>query len=579
LESKKEPKSIKRLPLFSRSSVKTKKMKNLFLAACLLSSINTFAQWTTNTLLNTDIKDSVGFEETTPLTATTIDGRTWISYFSNYGGGYEMRLQLLDTLGNRLLGSNGFLVSNQPQSTALFRYDLKADASGNAIVAFQDIRSGGNMQVVAYKVDQLGNQLWGTNGIQLIDPIATEGIAPSIGFTNTGNVLIAWNSTGNNPKWVSLTKLDSLGNPLWPNTVRVIDSLSNKKYSRPTMVPCDADGCIIQYVEETGFGLGVSNIYAKRLDINGASVWPAPVHVSTKTTSFFFFIKAIADGNGGYYTAFNTSDASNPSLNDVYVQHVDANGNLWNATGNSACNTQGINRFFANGKLDANGTGFWVLLKATDGNQSQSGVIVQSFNSQGNTLLSPAGSVMVPISPAYDDPYDLSITSDGVIAFYYSGINPSQTIKAVKCDLSGAPMWQGASTDICTRVSGKDDLSAGAYSNGQVVVAWMDNRNDNGIYAQKINNDGSLGNPSVGEIELSDMQLSIFPNPTADYLVLSQDADAPMNWMLTDVDGKTQMGGMVAQQHQIDLRSLPGGIYLLKMQRSETVYYKRIIKL
>jgi hypothetical protein len=197
-------------------------MKKILLVICMLATGNTFAQWTTNTLLNTEVKDSVGFEESVPLTATTADGRTWISYFSSYGGGYEMRLQLLDTLGNRLLGNNGLLVSNQPQSTALFRYDLKADASGNAIVAFQDIRSNGIMQVVAYKVDQTGNQLWGANGIQLIDPIATDGIAPSIGFTNAGNVLIAWNSSGNNPKWVSLKKLDPAGNVLWPNPLRVI---------------------------------------------------------------------------------------------------------------------------------------------------------------------------------------------------------------------------------------------------------------------------------------------------------------------------------------------------------------------
>lgn len=552
-------------------------MKNILLALCLLTSGTTFAQWTTNTLLNTEVKDSVGFEESVPLTATTADGRTWISYFSSYGAGYEMRLQLLDSLGNRLLGSNGLLVSNQPQSTALFRYDLKADASGNAIVAFQDIRTNGIMQVVAYKVDQLGNQLWGANGIQMLDPIANDGIAPSIGFTNAGNVLIAWNSSGNNPKWVSMKKLDPAGNFLWPNPVRVIDSLSTKKYSRPTMVPSDSDGCIMQYVEETGFGLGVSNIYAKRLDANGAMVWPTPVHVSTKTTSFFFFIKAIADGNGGYYTAFNTSDALNPSLNDVYVQHVDANGNLWNTTGNSACNTSGINRFFANGKLDANGTGFWVLLKTTDSNQSQSGVAIQAFNPQGNTLLTPGGSVMVPISAAYDDPYDLSVTNDGVIGFYYSGTNPNQTIKAVKCDFTGAPMWQGTPVNICTRVSGKDDMSAGDFRNGQVVAVWTDNRNDYGIYAQQINNDGSMGSTSsVPTIET--MNVSVYPNPASDFLVLSYPSIEECTWQLLDLTGKSVLSGRMMQQERIDLRSLAKGTYIMQVQQGSSASRVRVVK-
>ena len=553
-------------------------MKKFLLAICMLATGNTFAQWTTNTLLNTEVKDSVGFEESVPLTATTADGRTWISYFSSYGGGYEMRLQLLDTLGNRLLGNNGLLVSNQPQSTALFRYDLKADASGNAIVAFQDIRSNGIMQVVAYKVDQTGNQLWGANGIQLIDPIATDGIAPSIGFTNAGNVLIAWNSSGNNPKWVSLKKLDPAGNVLWPNPVRVIDSLSNKKYSRPTMVPSDSDGFIMQYVEETGFGLGVSNIYAKRFDVNGGTVWPTPVHVSTKTTSFFFFVKAISDGNGGYYTAFNTSDAVFTSLNDVYVQHVDANGNLWNATGNSACNTQGINRFFANGRVGTNGTEFWVLMKATDGNQSQSGVIIQAFDPQGNTLLTPAGAPMVPISAAYDDPYDLSVTSDGVIAFYYSGTNPNQTIKAVKCDFTGSPLWQGMPANICTRVAGKDDLSAGEYRNGQVVAVWTDNRNDYGIYAQQINNDGSMGNPSSVPSYMDEMNISAYPNPTNDFITLSQSGTEELAWQLLDVAGKSVLSGTMLQQQRISLQGLHAGAYLLQIQQGSKVSHTRVVK-
>ncbi len=552
-------------------------MKKPLLAICLLVSGNSFAQWTTNTLLNTEVKDAVGFEESVPLSATTTDGRTWISYFANNGSGYEMRLQLLDSLGNRLLGSSGLLVSNQPQSTALFRYDFKVDASGNAIVAFQDIRSNGIMQVVAYKVDQTGNQLWGANGIQLIDPIATDGIAPSIGFTNAGNVLIAWNSSGSNPKWVSMKKLDPAGNFLWPNPVRIIDSLSNKKYSRPTMVPSDSDGFIMQYVEETGFGLGVSNIYAKRLDGNGGMVWPTPVHVSTKTTSFFFFIKAVADGNGGFYTAFNTSDATNPAYNDVYVQHVDANGVLWNATGNSACNTPGINRFFANARLAPNGTDFWVLLKATDGNQSQSGVTIQAINLQGNTLLTPAGSVMVPISAAYDDPYDLSVTSDGVIAFYYSGTSPNQTVKAVKCDFTGSPLWQGTTVNICTRAAGKDDLSAGDFRNGQVVAVWTDNRNDYGIYAQQINNDGSMGSPSsIPNIET--LNVSVYPNPTNDFLVLSHPSTSELTWQLLDLTGKMVLTGRMIQQERIDLRPLAKGTYLMQAQQGSIASSVRVVK-
>jgi len=535
-------------------------MKSTLTALLMFLSTFTMAQWTTNTQLNTEVKDSLGLEETTPLTATTDDGFTWVSYFAGYNGNYQMRLQLLDTAGTRLFGSNGLLVSNQPQSSALFRYDLKSDAAGNAIVAFQDIRTAGTLQVVAYKIDRQGNFVWGNNGIQLIDPISNEGIAPTIGFTHAGNVIIGWNATGNNPKWVALTKLDPSGNALWPNPVRVIDSVSTKKYSRPTMVPCGNDGFILQYVEESGFGLGVSNIYAKRYNSNGSTVWNAPVHVSTKTTSFFFFVKAVSDGQDGYFTAFNTSDALVPSLNDVYVQHVDSSGNLWNATGNSASNATGINRFCANAKMDVLGSKFWVLLKATDGNQSQSGAIVQAFDLLGNTQLTSQGSALVPISASYDDPLDLTITNDGVIVFYFSGNNPSQTIKATKSNLSGAQQWQA---DICTAVSGKDDLASGAFHQGQAVAVWTDNRFDTGVYAQKINNDGTFGSTSSSP-ELSEISLSLYPNPATDFLLLNLGHEATFEWSIHDMAGKTVLKGRSFAAERISTSSLPIGLYVLE---------------
>jgi hypothetical protein len=88
-----------------------------------------------------------------------------------------MHLQLLDRNGNKLLEPDGLLVSNQPQTTATFRYDPKSDVVGNALLAFQDERSGA-MQCVIYKVSPTGQQLWGANGIPLIDPLASSASQP-----------------------------------------------------------------------------------------------------------------------------------------------------------------------------------------------------------------------------------------------------------------------------------------------------------------------------------------------------------------------------------------------------------------
>ena len=542
-------------------------MKKILLFLTLLAPVPAAAQWTSNTLLNTVVRDSVGFEESVPISATTSDGKTFISYFALYGGSYQLRMQLLDTDGNKMFGNNGLLVSNQPQSTALFVYDMKVNAADEAVVAFQDTRTGGVLNVVAYKVDTLGNLLWGANGIQLIDPLSAEGIGPSVGFTNAGNVIIAWNAS-NSKRWVAAHKLDPSGNLMWSSNIRVIDSLTNKRYSRATIVPSGSDNFSMLYVEETGFGLGISTMYANRFDNNGDQVWPAPIQVSTKTIPFFFFCRAVSDGNDGFYVSFNTSDSNFPSLGDVYVQHVDGSGQKWNAEGQIACSLANTQRFSASSKRDAASGDFWVLIKTTDVNQNQSGVAVQKFDISGNAGLSPAGSQLMPISASYFDPADFSITSNGAIAFFYEGANSTLLeLRAVKCDLNGSLSWLPGVVTVSTGGTGgasMDDLTSGLFINNQVVAVWMDQRNDYGVYAQNITNEGLLGlSTSVSEAEDSNT-FEVYPNPFTDRIYVKTIEETAIQ--ITDVSGKVIKidAQFKAGFYEINTSGFSAGVYFLR---------------
>lgn len=564
---------------------KNQKMRYLLVLFLTVSTQQLTAQWTSNTQLNTEVKDSIGFEESVPLSATTSDGKTFVSYFAQYSGGYQMRLQLLDSAGFRLFGPTGLLVSNFPQSTTIFRYDLKLDSDDNAIVAFQDVRTGGALNIVTYKIDQLGNFMWGTNGIQLIDPVSTEGLGPNIGFTNSGNVIISWNASSSNASWVAVQKLSPGGTPIWNNTLRVIDSTFTKRYTRPSTVPVSADDFSMLYVEQTGFGLGVSNMYAQRYDANGNSIWSSPVHVSTNTISFFYFCEAISDEQGGFFVGFSTSDTNFPALSDVYVQHADSSGNLWNTTGNVACNIANIQRFCNATRFSGTNGSLWVLMKVTDVNQNQSGVMVQSFDLTGNVQLTPAAVPLRPISSTYDDPSDFTITADGIIAFYMSGNPPNQTINAIKSDFFGNLQWNGFPANICTNNSGKDDLSCGLFVNDQVVTVWTDYRNDYGIYAQNIRNDGQLGPLSGIETMASVTNVAFaYPNPFESNITLQLDnsVKGKLNLKLTDISGRiiwqNQIVTILNRISDLSLPSLNSGVYFMEIQSENSTSVVKVIK-
>lgn len=138
-------------------------------------------------------------------------------------------------------------------------------------------------------------------------------------------------------------------------------------------------------------------------------------------------------------------------------------------------------------------------------------------------------------------------------------------------------MWQGTPVNICTRVSGKDDMSAGDFRNGQVVSVWTDYRNDYGIYAQQINNDGSMGNPSsVPTVEA--LNVSVYPNPANDFLVMSYPSIEECTWQLIDLTGKSVLSGRMVQQERIDLRPLAKGTYIMQAQQGSSASRVRVVK-
>jgi hypothetical protein len=80
-------------------------MKKIFLLP-LLIFVNTvsFAQWNPNTLVNLEVA-TLPVADMQSLTTST--GKTWIAFYHQNTGNYDMRAQLLDVDGTKLLGPDG----------------------------------------------------------------------------------------------------------------------------------------------------------------------------------------------------------------------------------------------------------------------------------------------------------------------------------------------------------------------------------------------------------------------------------------------------------------------------------------
>lgn len=480
--------------------------KLILLSSVLLLHLPVLAQFSNDTLQNTVVQDLAGSEQSVPLSAGTSDGKTFISWFDISSGSYVLRMQLLDAGGNALWGQGGTVVSNFPQSTALFRYDLKVDQDDNAIVAFQDERSG-SLQVVAYKVNSAGNSVWG-NGIVLTDSTAA-GIAPKITVTASNNVIIAFGVSLGAAKWIVMKKLDPAGNILWSK--RVIDT---NKYGRPSMVRTGADEFILHYIRETGNFPGVtSTMLAQRYNASGTAVWPQAVTFSSKTIPFFFFPELQSDLQGGGFLAFNTGNPLNPALNDVYAQHIDANGTVWSPTGTQLDNSSTINKLNGGFACDTTSGNYFFSLQVLDAGQGSSGISLQVLNASGVVQLGPTALNLQPISPSYYLPFALLNSGNSLLFIYANGGFGAQMLYAMKTDFSGNQLWTWFPT-VCNFNSNKDDVSAGNFVNNQAVIVWADDRLDMGIYAQNINGAGQFGVLTSLDDATKLSSFRIQPNPS-----------------------------------------------------------------
>lgn len=533
--------------------------KTLPFLAALFTGTVAHAQWTTDVSVNTTVRALTPGEASSPMIADGPEGSTYVSWFENGSGNYQLRMQRLDVQGNRLWPDTGLVVSAHPQNSAIFRYDLRSDNAGNAIVAFQDERSGA-LDVVAYAIAPDGSFLWGADGVELHTPGST-GLSPRVAPLDNGTVAIAWN-TNHSPGRVAF-QLVGPGGALQLPQAGMLSAVT--RLSRPVPVASENGGFLLQYELEGASFLAPATMLAQRITAAGTTEWANPVHVSSKTISGFYFPQPASDGHGGLYVAFNTGNPANPNFTDVYVQRVRANGSLWSAEG-TRMDDGNTNQKFTAGKglgLVSDLAGLLVPLQVTDGSQNQSGVAVQEVDTAGGLPLGPAATVLIAPSANYTAPQDISATGDGAVIVHASGGFGQQHVGATRVDLSLTPLWNPAQRDLSTANSNKDDLATTSLRGAQVVAVWQDDRSPNGIYAQNITQldveDAVAGtDPATG--------FHLEQNPaTSPVLINSSALAGPLEIQVLDAQGRKVLSQRAPAQQRLAVAAegMAPGLYTI----------------
>jgi hypothetical protein len=440
-------------------------------------------------------------------------------------------------------------------------------------------------------ISSLGTFSWGEDGICLSDTSAASFEAsPSVVITENQYSIIAWNNT--DAGTLIFQMISPSGSKLWgTNGIVFDDPVRNLSY--PVLAPTSGDQAIILYKSSSGSGpYAPTWLYAGLLDSNGGWGWddtPILVYDSAHMSSWSY-PEAIPDGEGG--AVFSWYDALDSSTFDVWVQHVDADGNVLFPFNGAQASTNSDNRLhmYPSSVSYASGGQTLVFWVEENDNQDQYGVYGQLFSSSGDRLWTDGGLELVPMGSSQISFVNALGDPGGVFFGYFQGAY-STAVRVLRIGYDGSEIW-GPVTLSAASLGGKDDL-VDCFGIGQgYVCAWCDNRNDYGIYAQRINQDGTLGPglgigdgqiPSVGSFDIS-------PNPSCGSTTLSfgMEAGGFATLAIYDMAGRlvsTLLSGDLEQGlHSVSWdggldRGTAAGIYLARLDCAGHSACRRLVLL
>lgn len=452
------------------------------------------AQWSSNPAENLQLSNFPG-EDVIPKTALCPNGDVYVGYYALGSGGYTIRLQRLDHQGNVLWANNGILISNHPSMSWLTDWDMTADLENHAIMTWQDIRNGGNNNIVAYRISPEGEFIWGPDGLSLSNSPAFD-VAPKVTVTASNNAIFAWHSETQTKTVIIRQKISPDGTLLWGEDGITLSGLN--QYTWPQLMPVGEDDVIMKYFEDSGPpNAPTRHVFAQRFTTDGSPVWAQPAVISNQggISAWTQIFPMISDGNDGFYISWH-EDRAFTNLHKAYVQHIDQNGNaLFEENGLKVTLNASMNHLYPQLSKPENDPHIYVIWNEVNDAQNQWGIYGQKVSAAGDLKWGSNGKMILPVTTKALLPQKGLQQGEDIILIYEDFFNSMESsLKAMRLDSNGDFVWDGQSVFICSVQSQKGHPDISDWHQNQWVMSWEDKRSGNpDIYIQNLLPTGELG--------------------------------------------------------------------------------------
>ncbi len=478
-------------------------MKNLWIILVFITVIAQ-AQWVNDPTENTIINATPGAHYV-PKVAVTPEGNY---FFSWYGGlsNLNMNLAYADHSGVSIW-NNDMTVSAHPQNSWVDDYTMLCDLEGNAILIFSDTRNG-NKDVVVYKVDSLGNQLWGNDGI-VFTLSGSDEFQPNavVSSENHVYVLYSTNFTNGNSNIIKVHNIDPDGNLVWGPQGKTFSGLG-ANWVFPLAVANNDGGFSFAFYKETGsFPAITRHISAIRCDSNGDMIWPSVAKITDAGgISPWDDLKIYGNGNGGIYSVWHDDRYSNNSY-EVYAQFINPDGlEQWEENGLLLGAEQSGHQLYEIPSGLNQAGDFVVLWNLLNSNQSQGALKYQRISTDGQLLEGNPGATILGMNDRLQNglrAYQMGDTTFYLYRYFMFGSTYLTTYNMLALDANGEQIWPNI-VELTNSSIERTHAQMSDFHTNQAVVCWADDYNGGTrVMAQNIFIDGNLGSSPVRIKEIS----------------------------------------------------------------------------
>ncbi len=276
--------------------------------------------------------------------------------------------------------------------------DVAATPTGGFVVAWSDNLTGAS-RVLTRRYDAEANPQWLAN-VSVVSVLSAQ-TAPKVYVTTgandtRGSAYVVWVDSRSRNLDLYAQKIDANGAPQWGLLGVAICKATNDQYSQ-RLAGDGGDGLLLIWEDKRS---GKTDIYGQAVNASGKVSWKNDGVAIAVVSQEQIQPSVVADGNGGLICVW--SDDRGTGTN-ILAQHLDGTGKaLWTANGLYVTNASGIKRRPVIAAFPGNSLGAASLVAWDDTRRGNADIFVQVLKTDGTFANVPPRLTSLPVTEALE---------------------------------------------------------------------------------------------------------------------------------------------------------------------------------